>query len=166
MLHDIEEGGGEGDEGHQFYDLPPASLAPLAQANGEDDHRNRDDEQEQRGHSLESTSTKPMLVAPASPYDAFPPALLEKAAGLSISSASRLGHSQGIAPALWSFRLALGAKGRERRAGPHLHELANHFWLDRLERGNHGANIGLGSKGFQAPGGCARRSAMTHRAGA
>jgi hypothetical protein len=57
MLHDIEEGGGEGDEGHQFYDLPPASLAPLAQADGEDDHRNRDDEQEQRGHSLESTSS-------------------------------------------------------------------------------------------------------------
>jgi hypothetical protein len=37
MLHDIEEGDGEDDEGHQFYDLPPASLAPLAQANGEDD---------------------------------------------------------------------------------------------------------------------------------
>ena len=57
MLHDIEEGDGEDDEGHQFYDLPPASLAPLPLANGEDDHRNRDDEQEQRGHSLESTST-------------------------------------------------------------------------------------------------------------
>jgi hypothetical protein len=57
MLHDIEEGDGEDDEGHQFYDLPPASLAPLPQANGEDDHRNGDDEEEQRGHSLESTST-------------------------------------------------------------------------------------------------------------
>jgi hypothetical protein len=57
-------------------------------------------------------------------------------------------ETQGIAPPLWSFR-----KGRERRAGPHLGELENHFWLDRLERGNHGANIGLGSKGFQAPAG-------------
>jgi hypothetical protein len=57
MLHNIEEDDGEDDEGHQFYDLGPASLAPLAQANGEDDHRNGDNEQEQRGHSLESTST-------------------------------------------------------------------------------------------------------------
>jgi hypothetical protein len=32
-------------------------LAPLAQANGEDDHHDGDDEQEQRGHALESTST-------------------------------------------------------------------------------------------------------------
>ena len=31
------------------------------------------------------------------------------------------------------FRLALGPRGRERRAGPHLGELANHFWLDQLE---------------------------------
>jgi hypothetical protein len=72
----------------------------------------------------------------------------------------------GVAPVLRSFRLALGPRGRERRAGPHLGELVNHFWLDRLERGNHGANIGLGSNGFQVPGDCARRSAMTHRAGA
>jgi hypothetical protein len=57
MLHDIEEGDGEDDEGHQFYNLGPASLAPPAQANGEDDHRNGDNEQEQRRHSLESTST-------------------------------------------------------------------------------------------------------------
>jgi hypothetical protein len=56
MLHDIDEGDGEDDEGHEFYDLRPASLAPLAQPNGEDDHRNGDDEQEQRGHSLESIS--------------------------------------------------------------------------------------------------------------
>jgi hypothetical protein len=55
MLHDIEEGDGEDEQGHQFYDLGPASLAPLAQANGEDDHCGGDDEQEQRGHTLEST---------------------------------------------------------------------------------------------------------------
>lgn len=56
MLHDIDEGDGEDDEGYQFCGLRPASLAPLAQPNGEDDHRNGDDEQEQRGHSLESIS--------------------------------------------------------------------------------------------------------------
>ena len=50
-------------------------------------------------------------------------------------------------------REQLRPRGRERRAGPHLCELADHFWLDRLDRGNHGANIGLGSKGFQAPAG-------------
>ena len=50
-------------------------------------------------------------------------------------------------------REQLRPRGRERRAGPHLGELADHFWLDRPDRGNHGANIGLGSKGFQAPAG-------------
>ena len=57
MLHDIEEGDSEDDEGHQFYGLGPASLAPLAQANGEDDHRDGEDKYKQRGHSLETTST-------------------------------------------------------------------------------------------------------------
>ena len=57
MLHDIEEGDGEDDEGHQFYDLGPTSLASPAQANGEDDHHDGNDEQEERGHALESTST-------------------------------------------------------------------------------------------------------------
>ena len=50
-------------------------------------------------------------------------------------------------------REQLRPRGRERHAGPHLGELADHFWLDRLDRGSHGANIGLGSKGFQAPAG-------------
>jgi hypothetical protein len=35
----------------------PASLAPLAQANGEDDHRDGEDKYKQRGHALETTST-------------------------------------------------------------------------------------------------------------
>jgi hypothetical protein len=45
MLHYIEEGDGEDEQGHQFYDLGPVSLAPLAEANGQDDHRDGDDEQ-------------------------------------------------------------------------------------------------------------------------
>jgi hypothetical protein len=57
MLYDIEEGDGEDDDGHQFYDLGLASFAPLAQANGEDDHRDGEDKHKQRGHALETTST-------------------------------------------------------------------------------------------------------------
>jgi hypothetical protein len=55
---------GEDDEGHQFHDIAPASLASLAQTNGEDDQRDGDDEQEQRGHSLESTSTPRSIGGP------------------------------------------------------------------------------------------------------
>jgi len=44
MLHDIEEDDDNDDEGQQFYIFGPASLAPVAQANGENDQR--DDEQE------------------------------------------------------------------------------------------------------------------------
>ena len=56
MLNDEEEGDSDRDERHQFCDLGPASLAPVAQADGEDNHRDGDEEQEQRGHAIESTT--------------------------------------------------------------------------------------------------------------
>jgi hypothetical protein len=56
VLYDVEEGEGEDDQGQQFHDPGPASLALVAQANGEDYYRDGDNEQEQRGHELESIS--------------------------------------------------------------------------------------------------------------
>jgi hypothetical protein len=57
ILHEVQDGNDNDDEGRQLHDHDPASKALLAQAESEDDHRDADDQQEQRGHVLECACT-------------------------------------------------------------------------------------------------------------
>jgi len=62
MLHDVEGGDGEDDDGHQFHNHDPASLAPSAQADGDDNQHDGDDQQEHRDHADASMRAKSLRV--------------------------------------------------------------------------------------------------------
>src|SRR4029453_2479313 len=60
ILHDVEDGDSEDDDGHQFDNQDPTSLAPSAQADGDDNQRDGEDKQEQRDHADASMRAKPL----------------------------------------------------------------------------------------------------------